>query len=170
MIYFLWTLHKCLCTAYAAAPWTKPKQFIPSFYFLNKNNNFKQRISWFSYRWRPKRISIYNANCWFRESSNCWTHIALLHKRSIFVWVCVEITWKSRLSACGERFFFVSSLKINTHINRNMFLLGECESMVPSKRNFEAHNSSLSNRHTFAHFQKPHLKSKKATGWTEASY
>ena len=120
----------------------KPKQFIPSFYFLNKNNNFKQRISWFSYRWRPKRISIFNANCWFRESSNCWTHIALLHKRSIFVWVCVEITWRPRLSACGERFFFVSSLK-NTHINRNMFLLGECESMVPSKRNFEAHNSSL---------------------------
>lgn len=61
-------------------------------YTIYTNDNSKQRISWFSYRWRPKRISLSNAICCTRESSNCWTHIALLLKRSIFVWVCVDST------------------------------------------------------------------------------
>ena len=39
-------------------------------------NNFWQRISWFSHRWRTQRIAISNVNC-RSESSNLWTHLAL---------------------------------------------------------------------------------------------
>ena len=42
----------------------------------NFKNNFWQRISWFSHRWRTQRIAISNVNC-RSESSNLWTHLAL---------------------------------------------------------------------------------------------
>ena len=60
---------------------------------MNKQfkNNFQQRISWLSHRWRTQRNAISNVNCRIRESSNLWTHIALFGiPKSMLVWVSVN--------------------------------------------------------------------------------
>ncbi len=62
--------------------WTKLNSFILIVSSLNPTlvelrNNFWQRISWLSQRWRTQRNAIRNVNCKLRESSNLWTHIAL---------------------------------------------------------------------------------------------
>jgi hypothetical protein len=57
-------------------------------------NNFWQRISWLSQRWRTQRIAISNVNCIFRESLNLWTHIALFGTpKSMSVWESVQLSF-----------------------------------------------------------------------------